>query len=118
MRIWSPKLLEAKVKYNIKAFMTKYPWGLLLILRKKMELILTRSRIEPSPLSMVLHFGNTIKIANTSGIRIGDLIRDRTSPTNNPGTAPRSRCDKSYYGERGSCFSIRISEHRAKVRHH
>ncbi|XP_069998530.1 uncharacterized protein [Penaeus vannamei] len=68
------------------------------------------------------YFGNTVKIAITSGEKIHDIVRDKKQPVNNPNSAAYriscTSCNKAYFDETGRGFNTRINEHRADVRHH
>ena len=137
IRICSTEFLEDEAKYITNTFQRlRYPRGMLLRLRRKAEEIMNRPRDNPQdrPLHLILphsdmteHLqnvvGNTIKIATSSGKKIGDIVKQKREkhlrPLSQVYSIPCGGCDKVYIGETGRGLQEqRIGQHRDSLRRH
>jgi len=138
LRICSPEFLEDEMKHVYNTFQhLHYPRSMLTHLRRKAEKIMSRPRgedtqsrtqriiIPHSELTEHLQalVGHTLKIATSSGKKIGDIVREKRSNHNRPlsqvYSIPCGGCDKVYIGETSrGLHEQRISQHRSALRRH
>ena len=135
-RICSEEFLQAELDYIIKAFeKLKYPMGLLHQLRRKAAAITNKATRENCrgeyiivPTSkngeeMTKYLSNMgMKIAQSSGIKIGDLITTKKKREENKQSVvyeiPCSQCDSKYVGETSRGIRKRTNEHKQDIRMH
>lgn len=141
IRICSEEYIEEENKYIVQAFKKlRYPEGLILKLKKKAVEIMNRSERNSNneterrkfltvPNSNMAHIlddyltkTTDLKIATSSGTKIGDIVKEKREKDVNKNSViykiPCGGCQKVYIGETGRGISQRTAEHKADIRHH
>ena len=137
LRVCSPDFLEDEIKHIIEVFQRlQYPEGMLLKLRRKAEIIISRPRedTQERPQRLIIphsdlteHLeavvGHAIKITTSSGKKLGDLIKQKRPahprPLSQVYSVPCGACEKVYIGETGRGFKEqRMGQHRGAIRRH
>lgn len=138
-RICSEEYLEAEIKHIMSSFQElRYPKGLLIHLKNKAIKIRTKTNKTSKRKSndayitiphsnhaetVAKHLeGAGMKVAITSGKKIGEIITQGKKHDNNENSVvykiPCGVCQKAYIGETGRGLETRLKEHRRDVRNH
>ncbi|XP_069992431.1 uncharacterized protein [Penaeus vannamei] len=137
LRVCSPEFLEEEMQHVCNTFKhLHYHRSKLTHVQRKAEKIMSRPRGEDTHKTqriMISHskltehlealVGLTLKIATSSGKKIGDIIREKSSNHNKPlsqvYSIPCGGCDKVYIGETAQgLHKQRIGQHRSALQRH